>query len=231
MRYMTFLLALTAALLLPLIATGESRVSDGQDWATENAYEESNYYIPGMPVPKVDQPGQPTDGQPTKKGERISKISKAGDSRQEIIDRSKLLAHDIYTGIIPGVRDSLPHLERHQERGRKAKKPNQLVWLGYQPFAQGSRVFLQTSVKPAYTVVTMEDGMTVVIELMNTKIPLYNNQRNIDTSFFPKAVTSIDAAVLSKKRVQITITLRERVPFHVSSQNEYLFIDFEDTSQ
>jgi len=60
-------------------------------------------------------------------------------------------AHQIYTGIIPAIRDSLPHITPGQTRGAQAQRPNEVTWIGFQPLNDRTRVFVQTPAPPTTT--------------------------------------------------------------------------------
>ena len=136
-------------------------------------------------------------------------------------------AEDIYRGVIPTIQDSLPHIERYQERVRAGSATNAVTWIGFQPFDQSTRIFVQTGGSAQYTVQTSPDNMTITVQIQDTRLSLSNFGREIDTSWFERPVTSIQAQ-RAGSGVDIVVALREAAEYTVTQSGEYLFIDFEE---
>jgi len=94
-------------------------------------------------------------------------------------------------------------------------KPGKRVmkYIGFRQKAQVSEVFIRCDGKTKFRVV--EDSNTkVVIELFDTTIRLKNNQRALDTSFFPTAVKRVHARA-DAAGTRVEIALRHKVPYEV----------------
>jgi hypothetical protein len=140
-------------------------------------------------------------------------------------------ASEIYAGIIPSIRDSLPHIAIHQRWGAQSRRANSVTWIGFQPLDGYTRVFVQLARNPEYTVSEREDGYLIEIVFDNTRLSLSNFQRFMDTSFFGRSVSMIDAAPLSGGRSRLVISLSELSSYTVTTNDDYLFIDFQDTGR
>lgn len=102
-----------------------------------------------------------------------------------------------------------------------------MTGVGFQQFEEASRVFVRTSEKVRYRVDTSRDGMVVLI-LENTRVPIFNNTRPLDTRYFESPVRWIEAKPIEgpSPSVQVEIRLRRRVPFNVSQADTVVAIDF-----
>ena len=145
-------------------------------------------------------------------------------------------AENLYRGIIPNTQNSLPHIAAAQRRGATANRANTLTWIGYQPFADFSRIFLQTGRAAQYAVRPSPDGRTVTIRLHNTQISLRNFYREVVAAGFGRAVTSIDARRGPDGSTEVIIELADdaRYEFEQGTSVEdgvtyhYLYINFDD---
>lgn len=130
-----------------------------------------------------------------------------------------------YTGIIPTVRDSLPHISRTQRHGAEGRR-NTLTWVGFQPFEGQTRVFIQTGRPAQYQVVESPDGMTVTVRLRDTAIEVSNFRRWIDASYFGRAVHRIETARSGDGVTEVRIALSRAAAYSVEGAGEYLYVDF-----
>ena len=104
--------------------------------------------------------------------------------------------------------------------GKKA-----MTWVGFQQLKEGSRIFIKTSALVDYRI--SESGPdTLIVELHDTFIPVHNNRRPLDTSYFPTAVAMV-TPTSGKDGVKIEIKLKERVPFVTKQEDNSLFVDFQ----
>lgn len=137
---------------------------------------------------------------------------------------------DIYRGIIPNTQDTLPHVAVHQRRA--ARGANRLTWIGFQPFDDSTRVFLQTGRDADYRVAESPDGLTVTIRLSNTAIALSNFRRTIDASYFGRPVVSIDAMAAGGGATDVVIELDRDAGWEITEgagvDGAYVFIDFDE---
>lgn len=137
--------------------------------------------------------------------------------------------HQLYTGIIPGVRDTLPHIYPHQVRGLKGRI-NQLTWIGFQKAAnQPSRVFLQTFSVPAFRIEMSDKPNEIIVVLVDTKPACYNFLRELDTRYFPRSIQGIKARRFGRD-THIYIKTKIGVEYSVSINGNYLNVDFDDSA-
>ena len=103
-------------------------------------------------------------------------------------------------------------------------------WIGFQQFREASRVFVRTTEPVKYTIDNSRPNMVVLI-LENTRVPLRNNRRAIDTSFFDSPVRYIIPKVIEgpSASVRIEIYLRDKVPFQKVQNDNVLSIFFQRT--
>jgi hypothetical protein len=137
--------------------------------------------------------------------------------------------HQLYRGIIPGVRETLPHIRPQQVAGLKSTRTSRLTWIGYQRMPDKSRVFLQTYNVPAFRVERGKLDGEVMIVLQDTSIGTYNFRRLMDTRFFPRSIAGV-RSYRQGRDTYVSILLRDKVEFSVSVQGNYLFVDFEDAA-
>ena len=99
--------------------------------------------------------------------------------------------------------------------------------LGFQQFKEVSRVFVRTTEQVKYRIDTSRDGVVALI-LENTRVPLRNNRRDLDTRYFESPVRYIRTEVIEgpSPSVQIEIMLREVVPFGTIQNDNFLALDF-----
>ena len=137
-------------------------------------------------------------------------------------------AIELYTGIIPNLQDSLPHIANYQQAGLESRRPNQVTWIGFQPLDSYTRVFLQCSRPPDYRIEETQDGHLLQLSLDHTRLSLSNFSRFMDTSYFERSVAMIDAEQLGGQRVRVVIWRDELAPYAVTMDGNYLYIDFHD---
>lgn len=229
---MTLKRTLRVVLTLTLASAGSSAVM-AQDGGGDPAT--APYYIPGMPVPqpegdKASSSKDSAKGDSGKRG-RIAKITRSNrDADTQPVEDAvtKLTVNELYRGIIPGVRDW--HLLPRRLRDAAAKNPkrhrNRMTWLGFSQSEKGSTVWFQTIKQAAYSVRDAEDG-NVVVTLLGTKIPRSNERRAVDTSYWPSAVSRVDAGRSGGNAV-IVISLHESASYAVRQEGEFLYVDFND---
>jgi hypothetical protein len=135
---------------------------------------------------------------------------------------------DYYRGVTPHIVDSLPHISRYQQRAESGSRANELTWVGFQPFDGATRVFIQTGRDADYSINNSPDGLTMTITLRNTTISVRNFTRDIDASYFGRAVQHVQAR-RSGRDTAVTITLARSSAYTTETSSDgdsYLFIDF-----
>jgi colicin import membrane protein len=99
--------------------------------------------------------------------------------------------------------------------------------IGFQQFADGSRVFVRTNEPVKYHVEALQpDVVTLVLDY--TRVPLRNNRRHLDTRYFDSPVTFIQPKVIEdpSPSVRIDIHLRRRVPYKETQSDTLVALDF-----
>ncbi len=207
---------------------------------------ESAVHLPGAPAPEpveqevqyVDPPGEESEsdgeGDETVGSYRISVHGEgAAPGQRQRGSSSELLSRDhteLYRGVIPGKRDDVEHLRGVKEDGKSSARPNPVTWVGFQPDSERTRVFFQSPRPVQYQLQeAFEEGELVVI-FDNATIPERNFSRFIDASHFDRAVKRIEAEETRDGNVKVTLTMRENVEPSISTDGEYLYLDFPHTS-
>jgi len=103
-----------------------------------------------------------------------------------------------------------------------------MSWIGFQQFQEASRVFVRTTEPVKYTIDASRDDMVVLI-LANTRIPIRNNRRPLDTQYFDSPVRYIQPKVIEgpSTSVRIEIYLRNKVPYKEVQNDNVLSLFFE----
>ena len=108
-----------------------------------------------------------------------------------------------YVGVIPGpnARNPLPPAK---------KAPPHLIWSGFKAGdGGGSQVFFQTNQSVTFELVPSPGNpRELSVFLRNCRIHMRNNQRNLDTRFFPTPVQGVSARQ-RRKDVELRIVLKE----------------------
>jgi len=229
------LLGLSSRAFAQIEGTGSLTSGQSDSVAKAGASTDTPYYIPGMPMPKATGEEGAAAGATSKSGGKIGKVSTVDRSgkndKTEGIDRASLKVGDMYRGIVPGIKDWHVFARKARDAAKKnGKARNRLTWIGYQDMDSGTRVFLQTIKAATYDVAESvgSDGLpTLEISLIGTRIPVYNNRRTLDTSYFQSAVIGAKAKP-SGKGTLVTITLQNKTSYKVHQEAEFLFVDFDD---
>lgn len=105
--------------------------------------------------------------------------------------------------------------------------PRAMTLCGFRFMNDKSRVFIRTNDKVQFAVRKRGDK-TVVVELENTRIPIYNNQRFLDTQYFGSRVKLITPEAMEggTPTVRVEIELRENVPYQTKQVDNEVWIDF-----
>ncbi|MEW5854092.1 MAG: AMIN domain-containing protein, partial [Myxococcota bacterium] len=107
--------------------------------------------------------------------------------------------------------------------------PRVLTFVGFKNVGEQSRVLVRTNDKVSYNVRKVGQNK-VVLELENTRILLRNNQRVLDTSFFPRtAVKMVTPEEIegASKTTRILIELSEEVPYEAKQEGNTVYIAFQ----
>jgi colicin import membrane protein len=115
-----------------------------------------------------------------------------------------------------------------EERVEISSAIKNMTWLGFQQTRDSSRVFIKTNAPVQFHVV--EEGRNlIVLELENTRIPLRNNQRFLDTHWFDTAVTMIVPREIEgiSRNVRVEIQLKNRVPYTTGQEGNLVYVNFQ----
>jgi hypothetical protein len=121
-----------------------------------------------------------------------------------------------------------PGYSEVEERVEISGALKDMTWVGFQQTMEASRVFIKTNAPVRYHV-SEEGNNLVVLELENTRIPLRNNSRFLDTHFFATAVTMITPREIEgvSRNVRIEIQLRDKVPYSAGQDENMVYLDFQ----
>ena len=105
--------------------------------------------------------------------------------------------------------------------------PRAMTGVGFKFMTGTSRVIVHTNAKAQFTVRRMGDNR-VVIEVQNTSIPIYNNQRFLDTHYFASPIKMITPKALdgATPTVEVEIELKNEVDFSQSQHGNQIWVDF-----
>lgn len=171
-------------------------------------------WVTGNPEQKKDDAGQAQE----KKYWELE-----GFKEVFVDDDNALYGNRPYQGIIPRVRDELEVLRVPEGQ------QNSIVWVGYQHRRLFSRVFVQTSHMPVFTVV-QKTPTHIVIVFENTVFHDRNTEREIVTGNFNTRVARVVPEVRGKG-AEIHIRLKQAGSFLYRQEGHYLYLDVERASE
>lgn len=222
-----FFMLLTGLSLVSVQASGQTSVnlSGGEGGADSSVFVSPNKTSPtGLPSAGSAQAAAGSTGD-TDIIAAVRAQSNLSDPGAEFYGLP-LAQHQLYRGVIPGVRDTLPHIRRAQLAGLSGRR-NRLTWIGYQRMDDRTRVFLQTFDVPIFEVVRGERPGELVIILRDTRMALSNHYRRIDARWIPRSIATVRGRRVGRD-AHIVIQMRRQVEFSVSVDGKYLNIDFND---
>jgi hypothetical protein len=109
--------------------------------------------------------------------------------------------------------------------GEVTSRRKTMTFVGFERAASASRVYVKTNEPVRYSVL-QGDAKTVILELENTRIALYNNRRPLDTSFFDTAVAMVAPAPAGGRSVRVEIKLKEAVAFQARQEGNVVSVEF-----
>ncbi len=139
-----------------------------------------------------------------------------------IDEENSLYSRRPYQGIIPRLRDELEIL-RAPETGL-----NTIMWVGYQHRQLFSRVFVQTTHMPVFTVL-QKSPTHILITFERTMFRDTNSQREIVTGNFNTKVSRVIPRAVGNDGAEIHIHLQEPGSFLYRQEGNYLYLDVERT--
>lgn len=192
-------------------------------------------YIPGMPVPQQSAPEATTtttEGNSSSNGSggKISRVSVAGENsgatQQESApaetpasdDSAVELADPTYKGVTPPTR-----LVPENSSTFAKTSGNQLSWIGFMPEKSGNhRIFLQTSQATTYERLATPSNR-VEIKILNTKLAVSNNNRQLDMKYFQTPFATAKATK-DGKDVRVVIELKDNTPCEIQQHDNIIDI-------
>jgi hypothetical protein len=135
-------------------------------------------------------------------------------------DDNQLYSNRPYQGIIPRLRDELEVLRAPKEGG------NVIMWVGYQHRKLFSRVFVQTSHMPVFTV-QQRTPTHLVITFDKASFRDSNARREIFTGDFNTRVTRVVPQLVGKDKAEVHVYLRDAGSFLYRQEQNYLYLDVE----
>lgn len=131
----------------------------------------------------------------------------------------------IYSGVIPGTRDSVKHIEGSLQKG-KSSSASQLTWVGFAPEDNRTRVFIQMGGEHNYEMSRSKDGRSIILTYSNTKIGARNVTRPIDTSGYKRDVTGIQVKNKGRGKVVVSINVKDNASPQITQEGPFLYLDF-----
>lgn len=131
----------------------------------------------------------------------------------------------IYSGVIPGTRDSVKHIEGSLQKGKNSSG-SLLTWVGFVPEDNRTRVFVQMGGEHNYEMSRSKDGRTIILTYTNTKIGARNVTRPIDTSGYKRDVTGIQVKNKGRGKVTVAINVKDNASPQISQEGPFLYLDF-----
>ncbi len=173
--------------------------------------------------PRIEMSGE-TKGEgeePPKAGSIIMKSS--GEWDRVADEAGQVYLSRGYKGVVPGVRDE-PAIPSKVKGAPSAAPPAPVLqWVGFQPFATYSRIFLQVLGNYSYTV-TKPDPRVIEVALAGARAATPNDERHLVTREFPTAVDRILVEERDGTTV-IRIVLKAPTGYLYRQEGPYLFVD------
>ena len=154
--------------------------------------------------------------------------AKASNGTVNVVDeQGKLYIKRHYKGVVPGIKD----VSDVPSKKNPPKTNHPVVeWVGFQPFKDYSRVFVQINGQFSFTV-TKTDKQTIQILIPNATVATRNDARELVTFKFPSQVNMIKTIVKSDnsgRTVLIRIFLKKDVGYLFRQDGKYIFVDVEN---
>ena len=145
-----------------------------------------------------------------------------------IVDKQgKIYKKNHYKGVIPGIRD-VPAVPSKQH---PPKVDHPVVeWVGFQPFRDHSRVFIQILGSYTFTV-TKKNKTLIEVAIPRATVATPNDARELVTERFPTMVKSVKIKRIedpSGSYIAIDIYLKKDVGYLFHQEGKYVFVDVEN---
>lgn len=106
-----------------------------------------------------------------------------------------------------------------------------MTYIGFQNNNYMSRIYARMNDEAKYKI--REEGpSTVVLEIQNATIPILNNRRFLDTSYFDSPVTMITPTVIDdiSPHIRIVVEIRQQMPYTVKIEGQDIVLIFNKTN-
>ena len=106
-----------------------------------------------------------------------------------------------------------------------------MTYIGFQNNNFMSRIYARMNDEAKYKI--REEGpSTIVLEIQNATIPIMNNRRFLDTSYFDSPVTMITPTVIDdiSPHIRIVVEIRQQMPYSVKVEGQDIVLIFNKTS-
>ena len=130
-----------------------------------------------------------------------------------------------YKGVVPGVRDasSVPS----KANPEPAASPAVVRWVGFQPFATYSRVFIQVDGRFGFTASKPKPD-EIEVRIPDAIVASRNDLADLPTGSFPTAVALVrTVAAPDTNGVVVHIHLKRPTGYLYRSEGRYIFVDIE----
>ena len=110
--------------------------------------------------------------------------------------------------------------------------PSRITGLDFKPLNEnmGSRLAVTTTMPVKPKILTRDEGKTIVLSLSPVRIA-DQFLRPLDTRYFTSAVDYVQPSRINDRTVNLTIRLREAVPYHLNQEGPLTYIDFDPSAQ
>jgi hypothetical protein len=177
------------------------------------------------PMKVVDAPPKAPEGDKPKEG---AIVTAPGPDFERVADEGgQIYVTRGYKGVVPGVRDesAVPSKAPPKEL---TDAPPVVEWVGFQPFATYSRVFVQVQGRYAFMVTKPQPNL-IEVRVPDSTIASANDLRHLVTRLFPTAIDQIHIVAPHDgvAAVVVRIFLKKPVGYLYRSEGKYVFVDVE----
>lgn len=172
------------------------------------------------PPPRIEMSGEAKQEEPLKAG---TIIMRSGEWDRVADEAGQVYLSRGYKGVVPGVRDEPAVPSKVKGPASQTTEPPILQWVGFQPFATYSRVFLQLTGQFSFTVSKPRPDV-IEVTLPGTRIATPNDERHLVTREFPTTVDRIQIEEQDKATV-VRIVLKAPAAYLYRQDGRYLFVD------
>lgn len=172
------------------------------------------------PPPRIEMSGEAKQEEPLKAG---TIIMRSGEWDRVADEAGQVYLSRGYKGVVPGVRDEPAVPSKVKVAASQTTDPPILQWVGFQPFATYSRVFLQLTGQFTFSVLKPRPNV-IEVTLPGTRVATPNDERHLVTREFP---TTVDRILIEEKdkATVIRIVLKAPAAYLYRQEGQYLFVD------